>query len=391
MTTVGYGDISASTTVERGFSLFAMLIGCFVFAHILGNFSALANKATTTEALFDSKMESVHEYMRFRKLPRKLRLKIRQFYEYLYSRRTVYDESAILNELTPGLRSKVLSHLYEASVRQFPPIKNGSDGFVSAIIDCLTPIHASPGDFIYREGQVGERMFVVLDGFVQIAKGGNVLNHLVCGDYFGELAICSKIRYQEQARAVTFSEIVALRKVDVDELAESYDDDSAAIEQFRKERMAAFLKGGGKQGDMLSTRSRQNKEERSPFLKRIAEADEEGSDEAEVDSRGDSFASNVVKHSMKKKQTQAVSAEAISDAISDVVEATSHTLSLPELEEEDAEALSVVIGEAVAAALKTALTKKKEKGKSKAAELSQHEHSRDGQLPPIKGVQEAFK
>ncbi|CAN0573553.1 unnamed protein product, partial [Ectocarpus sp. 12 AP-2014] len=59
MTTVGYGDIVVTTTVERCFCVVGMLIGATVFGYIVGNVSVMMESFDLQSALRTEKMDRV--------------------------------------------------------------------------------------------------------------------------------------------------------------------------------------------------------------------------------------------------------------------------------------------------------------------------------------------
>lgn len=64
----------------------------------------------------------------------------------------------------------------------------------------------SPGKVLFREGEVGEKMYIVADGTVMISKsiagiGEEALAFLERGDYFGEMALIDQTPRSADARA----------------------------------------------------------------------------------------------------------------------------------------------------------------------------------------------
>lgn len=59
MTTVGYGDIVVTTTLERCFCVFGMLIGATVFGYIVGNVSVMMESFDMQSALRTQKIDRV--------------------------------------------------------------------------------------------------------------------------------------------------------------------------------------------------------------------------------------------------------------------------------------------------------------------------------------------
>jgi len=64
----------------------------------------------------------------------------------------------------------------------------------------------APGEYVFREGEEGDRMYVVLDGQVMISKeivgaGEEALAFLERGDYFGEMALIDRQPRSADAKA----------------------------------------------------------------------------------------------------------------------------------------------------------------------------------------------
>lgn len=59
MTTVGYGDLLVTTTLERAFCVLGMVIGATVFGYIVGNVSVMMESFDLQSALRTQKMDRV--------------------------------------------------------------------------------------------------------------------------------------------------------------------------------------------------------------------------------------------------------------------------------------------------------------------------------------------
>ncbi len=73
------------------------------------------------------------------------------------------------------------------------------------------------GEFIFREGQPGAGMFIIIEGEVEIKleRSGEVLAVLKTGDFFGEIALLLDIPRTATAQAKTFSKIYMFFKEDL--------------------------------------------------------------------------------------------------------------------------------------------------------------------------------
>ena len=97
MTTVGYGDISAVTRVERVIAIFGMIIGGFVFSAIIGTMAEVMGKTDLSRKAHSHKMESVAAFIRDENLPKSMFKEALAFFR----RQTVegYDRASLLLSL----------------------------------------------------------------------------------------------------------------------------------------------------------------------------------------------------------------------------------------------------------------------------------------------------
>ena len=70
------------------------------------------------------------------------------------------------------------------------------------------------GDFVFREGDVGDRMYVVVSGEVEVLREGERLAVFVEGDYFGEMAVISDEPRNATVRATKASTLASISKSD---------------------------------------------------------------------------------------------------------------------------------------------------------------------------------
>lgn len=114
MTTVGYGDISASTTAEQIYCIIAMLIGGFMFGVIIGSLSNIIASASPLESNKKTRLAEVSEWLQLRSVPIHLRADIYEFFRTLYTEgcETGLDEHAILRELPYQMAQPLVDHIF---------------------------------------------------------------------------------------------------------------------------------------------------------------------------------------------------------------------------------------------------------------------------------------
>jgi MFS family permease len=88
-----------------------------------------------------------------------------------------------------------------------PPILEGLAG-------AMAPMRVEVGREIVREGEAGDRFYVIADGRVEIVKDGQVINEEGPGEFFGEIALLRDVPRTATVRAKTDVELRALERDD---------------------------------------------------------------------------------------------------------------------------------------------------------------------------------
>lgn len=152
ITSVGFGDIVPVNIEEKIFAVIVMVFGGFLYAFIVGVFSELIASMNVDKAKFDSKLNGVIGYLKFQETPYVLTQKVKQFYEYRFQKRTLFDENKIYNELPTGLKIELTKHRFQDTVFTMPFFRGiGEDTVVDV---CLLTIGycVMPGDSIIKLG-----------------------------------------------------------------------------------------------------------------------------------------------------------------------------------------------------------------------------------------------
>ncbi|TDF94702.1 peptidase domain-containing ABC transporter [Paenibacillus piri] len=103
---------------------------------------------------------------------------------------------------------------------------------VRTFLERMTVIQADKGQPIVREGDEGDAFYIVHSGHCEVVKevDGAVLNRLIAGDFFGELALLTGARRKATVVAVEPAQLFRLSKDDFDVMIVEYPALRTAIE-----------------------------------------------------------------------------------------------------------------------------------------------------------------
>jgi CRP-like cAMP-binding protein len=98
---------------------------------------------------------------------------------------------------------------------------------VERVFANLTPVTASAGDLVIREGDAGDRFYVIRDGAADVSANGKEVGHLSTGESFGEIAL---LRDVPRTATVTAKTEVSLRALERDEFLSAVTGHAASAE-----------------------------------------------------------------------------------------------------------------------------------------------------------------
>lgn len=240
MTTVGYGDITPNTTMERITAVVSMMLGGYVFGIVVGIMSEITRNASFGESFKDMELGKVISLLQANDVPPSVSRRIRSYLSHHYRRHSAVNVAEILGLLPETLRDDLASHLNppwvtskvladeednddphsnhhghgpRESMLQHVPFFCDLDN-LSLILICsrmkmqvhpaAKPLDDSPAEFdrdsresfvpkwdhyISEEGSYGSEMMVIVDGVVGVEYQGNSIGQLRKGDFFGENAV----------------------------------------------------------------------------------------------------------------------------------------------------------------------------------------------------------
>lgn len=218
--TVGYGDITPdrSNPLQLIYTMGVMILGVGVYGYLIGNIASIIANLDIARSHHQEKMQKLTAFMRYRKLPEPIQARIRDYYNYLWESRRGYDEVSVVGDLPESLRADVSLHLNREILEKVPMFRGGSAGFIRELVMELRPYICIPGDYIFRKGELGDRMYFISRGNVEVVSpdGEQVYAALTEGAFFGEMALVFDQPRTASARSVDFCDLYYLDRAGFD-------------------------------------------------------------------------------------------------------------------------------------------------------------------------------
>eukprot|EP00931_Biecheleriopsis_adriatica_P062098 TRINITY_DN3738_c0_g1_i1.p1 TRINITY_DN3738_c0_g1~~TRINITY_DN3738_c0_g1_i1.p1 ORF type:complete len:388 (+),score=39.49 TRINITY_DN3738_c0_g1_i1:145-1308(+) len=131
-------------------------------------------------------------------------------------------------------------------LRQSPFFADTSSAFLTELASLLEVHMFTEGDVIMREGEIGDKMYWLQNGQVEVLAGGNSQHRVAVlgkGSIFGEMALFSRLageisKRTATVRAMEFSDCRSIGSFQFFRLLRQYPQDHKRVEKVVKDRLA---------------------------------------------------------------------------------------------------------------------------------------------------------
>uniref|UniRef100_A0A8C8G0D8 Cyclic nucleotide-binding domain-containing protein n=1 Tax=Oncorhynchus tshawytscha TaxID=74940 RepID=A0A8C8G0D8_ONCTS len=224
---------------EYLFVVVDFLIGVLIFATIVGNVGAMISNMNKTRAEFQAKIDSIKQYMQFRKVSKDLEVRVIKWFDYLWTEKKTCDEKEVLKNLPDKLKAEIAINVHLDTLKKVRIFQDCEAGLLIELVLKLQPQVFSPGDYICKKGDIGREMYIIKEGKLAVVADDGVTQFVVLSDgaYFGEISILgikgSKAGNRRTAniRSIGYSDLFALSKDDLMESLTEYPDAKKALEE----------------------------------------------------------------------------------------------------------------------------------------------------------------
>ncbi|TPX59076.1 hypothetical protein PhCBS80983_g02740 [Powellomyces hirtus] len=230
------------TAYEQWCTIVSCLMGALLYASLVGTISSFSFGLDSSGRLYKEKMDEVNEYMHYKNLSQELKNKVRQYFQLKY-RGKYFDEAAIMKELNDSLREEITVHNCRDLIAKVNFLsRNVGDGrdhnFLGRIASALKAVYYIQGDTIFEQGRVGNEMYFILSGTVEIIVGSNRVGALSDGAFFGEVALLGDVPRTATIKAAADTVAYRLNRSDLQSILTDFDDMAVKIRLVYEERMA---------------------------------------------------------------------------------------------------------------------------------------------------------
>lgn len=193
LTTVGYGDVTGFTDMERLYSIVWMSFSIGVYSFTIGSLTSILTSLNTRSKSIALKLNAADQMAREGRLNQVLRQHLRRAIRINSERAELdtNDKRLMFDALPKQLRYEVASAMYDGAVTRVSFFQHRSPEFISSIVPYLRYLYLDAGDLIYDVGDDSDEVYILLRGRVAFMQDNSdvIFKSMLQGTYFGDVEV----------------------------------------------------------------------------------------------------------------------------------------------------------------------------------------------------------
>eukprot|EP01083_Nonionella_stella_P217283 780208_1 len=166
--TTGYGDITATNTLEQWVSSVLILIGTCFFSYFIGTLTVLITEGDKEKAYKLDRLEEAQNFCEKKKLPQELARMILTHTRYHCENNYVFDEDAIVQTLPPHLQLQIEYYLSSHFIKQIRIFNSLPDSILGQIALKIRSISCNADHKLYHKGQRAKAIYIQRTGLSKL-------------------------------------------------------------------------------------------------------------------------------------------------------------------------------------------------------------------------------
>ena len=223
MNTVGYGDIHPTNPLETLFTIIFIYVACILFAYTLNSIGLILENLNKSQKEYLKEVNLVNNFMREKNINFDLRIRVRKYFEYIWTEEKIHkakEQTNVLKKLSDSLKEEVYLEAYGHIIRNVKFLSlNFSEDSLRKVVPILKERRYTPGDLIFLDDDLRDYdLYIITKGTVElfISAGSNqsytTVKKLEAGNVFGEFAFITGHPRKTGARSIDFTTIYCIKQ-----------------------------------------------------------------------------------------------------------------------------------------------------------------------------------
>jgi len=241
MLLVGAGLVPPARVEENLLYLVSLLLGAFLFIHMIASLTSRFNTALSgSHGAYQCKLENMEKWMAYNQFEPHLRQRLRVFFELKHPGGCLFDDAAILGDLSRPLREQASLHKTRELIARLHIPVDTEQGYelASRLAMALQRCVFLNGDLLIKQGSAAGSvrhpgLFFLTSGEVEIYKRDEFGSYAKCDfkaeKVVGEMSLLSRNKETGEPEkagadvvAVTFCDAYLLRREDYEDIVDTF-------------------------------------------------------------------------------------------------------------------------------------------------------------------------
>lgn len=223
LTTVGYGDITPKNNIGMVYNCAVMIIGVGMYGVVIGNVTRMMAAADRYKEQSRERISDLLHFMRHYKIPDELQKSAINHYTHKLSKRLSENDEKIIAELPHALQNEMQIYMKIKLISEIPVFTNCPHDCLKEVALTLEQIFSSPGEKIINIGDIGNEMFIIAQGSVDvILSSGEKIVTLHDGHIFGEVALIKETTRIANVQSNSYCDLYKFTRESFDVITKKY-------------------------------------------------------------------------------------------------------------------------------------------------------------------------
>lgn len=231
--TIGYGDYTPdhNSNIQIIYTIIIQLFGVGMFSYVIANVSSLVANLDVAKSAYRRHLDEVNAFLHAQRIPSHLQERVRDYYSYLWEQQRGVSTMQVLQEFPRSLSQEILLYLNRDVLERVELFRGADELFIREAMQLLKSEVFLPGEYIIRQGELGDCMYFLTSGTVQVVVDGKEIARLGPGSPFGETALVEHGRRNASVISIDYCTGYRLAKSDFEGLREKYPEFDAHIKK----------------------------------------------------------------------------------------------------------------------------------------------------------------
>ncbi|OMJ65665.1 hypothetical protein SteCoe_37823 [Stentor coeruleus] len=192
LATIGYGDITPYTAIEKATGMIWMIIGVYIISYTVGQFASFYSSLNDEDKKVTEQLLLAEELAKFAYIPTKVIKQIKLCIKRSSIAICTCKIEKILNEIPSDLRYDIAKNIYKDAIQKFPFFMSKDKNFINYIVFKLEYIEITSEKTLWVPEEFSEGIYFIIEGRIKFLHKKMLFIVTNSGQYIGDIEIFLK-------------------------------------------------------------------------------------------------------------------------------------------------------------------------------------------------------